>query len=677
MNSYINKIELNEETQTWTISGISKLPIDEIHAHYTEMLEFVRPEKKINLPFETNGNEFSVTISLVEIAENSITDKKTPWTFRIISAGKNYPIESDGPVTNKEFAPSNAFYQYLFEFPEGIVTLFSKPKEITATLSNFQLASELLAGEINLSIPIEPDTYSAEIVLKRRPFSALYLFHEQEEKFQIGTLKADSVHFKVDLKTLSSKLLVDSNNVIDTFIRLNSLSINKQHDFYLNIEPTIKNTIPKEVNLETPKYSKLSSFVTGSNRLSFYLKKNYQEIVSLASFNEDDSKIELQYTIPKSFVNCELVIKRRDSKAKLFEYYIEQIFPIKKGLLKHGTIISRDTFLTGNVNKENGVWDFFIRSTGNPDLPIFIPTTVDLSKNKYHDVFKNPFQARVIKNGAKNLSIGTIPAPEQNSDPLKIAVMGSCFSRNAFNSKPYFNPDYKRFFEVTFTQSHTSIFSVLSEPFKGVNLEKYGNMTNNERRTVQDDLNKGFFEKLENSKSDYLLLDFYPDVLRGPLWLKGGEILSLSYIMEQTGILNDLPIKRLLDHSDNEAFFQEWTTYADKFIEKLLTVMPAEKIILNKGGFTTKYYNKNGAVQEYKIKMRIERNNYFWEKLNNYFLAKVPTAQVIDFSKKPYIGDFYYPFGHSFSHFESGYYKDFMREMIYITEREKRKSKDQ
>lgn len=677
MKPYLNKIELNQEKQTWTISGTSPIKIDEVQAHYTEMLEFIRPEKKVSLPFETNGNEFNATISLTEIAENSITDNKTPWTFRIISNGKSYPIESDGPVTNKEFAPQNAFYQYLFEFPEGIVTLLSKPKEITATLSNFQLSSELLSGEIKLSVPIEPDTYSAEVVLKRRPFSALYLFHEQEDKFQIGTLKADSIHFKVDLKALTSKLLVDSNNVIDSFIRLKSLSINKQHDFYLNIEPSIKNTIPKEVKLETPKYSKLSSFVTGSNRLSFYFKKSYQEIVSLTSFGEDDSKIDLQFTIPKNFVGCELVIKRRDDKAKLFEYYIEQVFPIKQGLLKSSTTISRDTFLIGNINKENGIWDFFVRSTGQPDLPIFIPSTVDLSKNKYHAVFKNPYQARIIKNGAKNLSISTIPGPESNSNPLKIAVMGSCFSRNAFNSKPYFNPDYKRFFEVTFTQSHTSIFSVLSEPFKGVNLEKYGNMTNNERRTVQDDLNKGFFEKLKKSKSDYLLLDFYPDVLRGPLWLEGGEILSLSYIMEQTGILNDLPIKRLLDHSDNEAFFQEWTTYADKFIEKLLTIMPAEKIILNKGGFTTKYYDKNGAIQEYKIKMRIERNNYFWEKLNNYFLAKVPTAQVIDFSKKPYIGDFYYPFGHSFSHFESGYYKDFMREMIYITEREKRKLNDQ
>ncbi|EJO7006014.1 teichoic acid biosynthesis protein [Listeria monocytogenes] len=673
MKPYLNKIELNQENQIWTISGRSSLKIDAIQAHYTEMLEFLRPEKKIDLPFQTDGTNFNASISLQEIAENSITNNKTAWTFRIISEGKSYTIESDGPVSNKEFIPMNTFYQYLFEFPEGIVTLFSKPKEITATLSELQLTSESLSGVINLNTTIEADTYAAEIVFKRRPYSALYLFHEQEETFNVGNIKSNSVNFNVDLKGLSSELLVDSSNVIDAFIRLNALSIKKQHDFYLNIDSSIKNTVAREVELSTPTHSKLTSFVTGSNRLSFYFKKNYQEIVSLASFKEDETQIELQFSLPKKFTNCQLVSKRRDNKAKLFEYYFEQVFPIKKGLLKSETIISRNEFLAGNINKENGIWDFFIRSTDQPDLPIFIPDTIDLSKNKFHKVANQPFLARIIKNGAKNLSITTNPAPESNANPLKIAVMGSCFSRNAFNSKPFFNPDYKRFFEVTFTQSHTSLFSVLSKPYTGINIDDYGNMTDNERRTLQADFDKGFFEKLENSNSDYLLLDLYADVLRGPIWLESGEILSLSYISEQTGILNDLPIKRLLDHSNNDAFFQEWTSYADKFIEKLLTVMPAERIILNKGGFTTKYYDKNGAVQEYKIKMRIERNNYFWDRLNNYFLSKVPTAQVIDFTKKPYIGDYYYPFGHSFSHYESGYYKDFMREIIYITEREKRK----
>ncbi|MBF2654172.1 DUF6270 domain-containing protein, partial [Listeria seeligeri] len=106
---------------------------------------------------------------------------------------------------------------------------------------------------------------------------------------------------------------------------------------------------------------------------------------------------------------------------------------------------------------------------------------------------------------------------------------------------------------------------------------------------------------------------------------------------------------------------------ADQFITQLTEIIPADKVILNLGGFTTSYYNENGKIATYKNKMAIEKNNYFWNRLNNYFLAKLPEAQVIDFSKKPYIGDFNYPFGHSFSHFESTYYKDFLKELIYIT----------
>ncbi|HAC1210674.1 TPA_asm: teichoic acid biosynthesis protein, partial [Listeria monocytogenes] len=98
MKPYLNKIELNQENQIWTISGTSSLKIDAIQAHYTEMLEFLRPEKKIDLPFQTDGTNFNASISLQEIAENSITNNKTAWTFRIISEGKSYIIESDGPV---------------------------------------------------------------------------------------------------------------------------------------------------------------------------------------------------------------------------------------------------------------------------------------------------------------------------------------------------------------------------------------------------------------------------------------------------------------------------------------------------------------------------------------------------------------------------------------------------
>ncbi|HEM1671695.1 TPA: teichoic acid biosynthesis protein, partial [Listeria monocytogenes] len=137
-------------------------------------------------------------------------------------------------------------------------------------------------------------------------------------------------------------------------------------------------------------------------------------------------------------------------------------------------------------------------------------------------------------------------------------------------------------------------------------------------------------------------IDLYPDVIRPVIWLNNNSAITLSYVIEQSQLLNDISYERILDHIDNETYFNEWKGYADQFIEKLTEIIPTDRVILNLGGFTTSYYDEDGEVATYKNKMAIEKNNYFWERLNNYFLSKLPEAKVIDFSKKGYIGDFNY-----------------------------------
>lgn len=56
----------------------------------------------------------------------------------------------------------------------------------------------------------------------------------------------------------------------------------------------------------------------------------------------------------------------------------------------------------------------------------------------------------------------------------------------------------------------------------------------------------------------------------------------------------------------------------------------------------------------------IRRNNYFWDKLDNYFLSIAPSAKVIDLSDTKFIGDERYPYGLSYSHYESDYYREFL-----------------
>ncbi|EHR7111643.1 teichoic acid biosynthesis protein [Listeria monocytogenes] len=666
MKFYIKEIQLTD-SNTWKLQGFSEGKISSIQAYYNEVREYVHPEQKLNIPFTQEKNSFTATISVDELANLSLPNNQTFWKFKV---NGDYPythLITDGPIINKPFKPENSLYQYHFDFPEGILTLVSKPTELQASIESYTLDSNTMSGSIKIKTSLPNSPINAKLVFKRRPTPSFYLFHEQHQSFDLGVITDNKISFSIPVKDLTNDFLVDDTNILDAMIEVSTNSNKTGIAAFLSIDPDMKPAIPREIEISDPLFASLRSYVTGSNRLSFYFKKNVQGLVSLSQLKETKKDFTLQFKLENSISEGQIVAKRADKKANTFEYNVEQVWPLKKGLTKYSAQINKNEFLTGPINKPDTTWDFFLRSASKPDLPISVPNTIDLSSSEFFDIADKEFKAQLTKNEFNNLACLTVVAPKIKEDVTKIAVMGTCFSRNAFNSSPFFNPDYKAFFECSFTQFHSSIISLMTKPANLINLDKYTDIKKSEQSFVEEDWKKEFFTNLKNSNSDYFLIDLYPDVIRPVIWLNDETAITLSYVIEQSQLLNDIPYERISDHIDNEAYFNEWKGYADQFIEKLTEVIPADRVILNLGGFTTSYYDEDGKVVTYKNKMAIEKNNYFWDRLNNYFLSKLPEAKVIDFSKKGYIGDFNYPFGHSFSHFESPYYKDFLKELIYIT----------
>ncbi|HAC0644044.1 TPA_asm: teichoic acid biosynthesis protein [Listeria monocytogenes] len=666
MKFYIKEIQLTD-SNTWKLQGFSEGKITSVQAYYNEVREYVHPEQKLNIPFTQEKNSFTATISVDDLANLSLPNNQTFWKFKV---NGDYPythLITDGPIINKPFKPENSLYQYHFDFPEGILTLVSKPTELQASIESYTLDSNTMSGSIKIKSSLPNSQINAKLVFKRRPTPSFYLFHEQHQSFDLGVVTDNKISFSIPVKDLSTDFLVDNTNILDAMLEVSTNS-NKTGLFaFLSIDPDMKPAIPREIEIGEPLFASLRSYVTGSNRLSFYFKKNIQGLVSLSQLKETKKDFTLQFKIENSISEGQIVAKRADKKANTFEYNIEQIWPVKKGLTKYSAQINKNEFLTGPINKPDTTWDFFLRSANKPDLPISVPSTIDLSASEFFDIAGKEFKAQLTKNEFNNLACLTVVAPKIKEDVTKIAIMGTDFSLNAFNSSPFFNPDYKAFFECSFTQFHSSIISLMTKPANLINLDKYTDIKKSEQSFVEEDWKKEFFTNLKNSNSDYFLIDLYPDVIRPVIWLNDETAITLSYVIEQSQLLNDIPYERISDHIDNEAYFNEWKGYADQFIEKLTEIIPANRVILNLGGFTTSYYDEDGKIVTYKNKMAIEKNNYFWDRLNNYFLSKLPEAKVIDFSKKGYIGDFNYPFGHSFSHFESPYYKDFLKELIYIT----------
>ncbi len=184
------------------------------------------------------------------------------------------------------------------------------------------------------------------------------------------------------------------------------------------------------------------------------------------------------------------------------------------------------------------------------------------------------------------------------------------------------------------------------------------------------DFKKTFFLKLKELNVDYLVLDLYPDACRSVLQLEENQYVTASYILERSRFIRSLPITKVIDHSNNEEYFALWKNAAEIFVGELIKILPEERIILNKGRFTSTYFDKNREVKSFRDTDLIRRNNYFWEKIDNYFISLLPNVKVIDLTDQTYIGDINYPFGLSFSHYQSEYYKEFLKRLNNIVIRD-------
>src|SRR5690606_18445585 len=103
----------------------------------------------------------------------------------------------------------------------------------------------------------------------------------------------------------------------------------------------------------------------------------------------------------------------------------------------------------------------------------------------------------------------------------------------------------------------------------------------------------------------------------------------------------------------------------------LLSILPQEKIILVLPELTDEYYDKDGVIKKFEGAGTSNPDNrkylnYFWDKLNNYFISKLPNIKLIDMRKTGYIGNENYPFGISPGHYESQYYKEFLNRVLKV-----------
>ncbi|EUJ22626.1 hypothetical protein PGRAN_12309 [Listeria grandensis FSL F6-0971] len=248
----------------------------------------------------------------------------------------------------------------------------------------------------------------------------------------------------------------------------------------------------------------------------------------------------------------------------------------------------------------------------------------------------------------------------------KIAVFGSCFSRNFLSSAPYFNPTYKSHFACVMTQFHSSIIATMTDVVT-MDISEYEDIPKEKKRFVREDFEKRFFERIAETNPDYLLIDLYSDALKNIGFISEKQAITISPILEQSRILNDIRFVKMVDHQNKQHFKSVWLTSLHQYRKQLLCYIREEQIILNVCELTSFYYDAQKKKVPYNTPETLDEYNQFWNELNTLFMQVFPKAKVLDMRNSGYIGDTSYPFGHSVSHYESGYYRSMLHKIRELT----------
>ncbi|GKU83425.1 DUF6270 domain-containing protein [Niallia sp. NCCP-28] len=317
-----------------------------------------------------------------------------------------------------------------------------------------------------------------------------------------------------------------------------------------------------------------------------------------------------------------------------------------------------------------------VNSSRSQTFKLIVSYTIQGKKYSEKIIIKEPhkyrFRVESLQINMNGKSFISFDMMKVQGNPYKLAIVGSCYSRSAFNSqKKFFNPDYKDFFQIVYTNFQPSIASMNSEKVE-FDKNKYLDLSEADLMNVEREYKKSIFQDLEENDFDYLIIDFFVDATHGVILLDDNKILGLNSSIKRSNYYrNHLSVTTTLLNNKKPEFLELWRKSCDEFINKIIKIVPSNKIILNKGGLIDKFYDENNDLHSFIDKGYISKSEYehfntVWEYMNSYFLNELPDAHYLDLTSYNYIGSIDHPVNAGPHHFESRYYKSYIDKLLKI-----------
>lgn len=497
------------------------------------------------------------------------------------------------------------------------------------------------------------------------------------EQLDLSKLSLKKRSFK-DTPTVYSECMSLENKGKNTF----SLEIEKLREFSFEDEVTILDFILEVqdqaivlgADIKKKDEQVVKTFELMDLKFKFYWTKSHglsirveriqlSAIVTSISHNEDKSSVQFVFD-QSSF--------RKISDLRCFVYR-KNIVNNDSDIFPYKEITLVDTRSTDNhLMIELNFMEIFkgIDLVEQQNYSLYLVENFSLYKITSTEVIERKTNIHGLNVNMMINSDGTsIVIAEEKPKVLNLGILGTCFTRSAFNSREnYYNPDYKQHFNVAYTHFWPSLLSLSSQPIE-FKKDDYKDVKEKDLNQVIREYEKNTFIDLKNANIDYLLVDFFVDAVHGARKLSDGRYLGQNGFMHKSSHYHHWILKNT-DQFDyrHPDFWNEWRDSCDAFIKELSQTVDLKRVVLIWGGLTKHYYDSNrqtmSFIKEGKFtNTQINLYNNIWERMNKYFITKAPSVKILDLRKYNYLADVDHTVSFGPHHYESNYYKSFIGEL--------------
>lgn len=247
-------------------------------------------------------------------------------------------------------------------------------------------------------------------------------------------------------------------------------------------------------------------------------------------------------------------------------------------------------------------------------------------------------------------------------DPLiKVAVIGSCVSRDIFNRT--FNPGYKDLFECVALANQVSIVSLMSPPVPVIP-EDLDGLEPRVHRELLSEFSRSFLNELVETEPDYLIIDFRPDLIFGFADLNdGGTVTHNTWSTTKTKFYEGSEAVWFRADRTPEEFMERWKSSIDALFAWLEVNAPNIKVVLHKARNVATWITGAGEVK--KFRPWSVRMNRHWHIMDKYVTDNYDVQSIYVLSPKQTSFEDH-PWGPSALHYTFDYHQRFLTRLSRI-----------